>query len=192
MPTNNGSLLAGLPEPPALPPRLTDKTLRTTLAEMVIPGKPCSTPRARATVINGHATMYTSEDGEIAAAHAASAMAPQRPEQPYAGAVGLRVVFYFPVKTGGPAWWHACALGGRLWRLVWPRSKRRNDIDNCLKLVMDAMTRVGFWEDDGQVCEVTMRKCYDRQPRTEVKLYALPEVNSAAEWKALGSPGGEA
>lgn len=34
----------------------------------------------------------------------------------------------------------------------------RPDLDNCAKLLLDAMTKAGYWKDDAQICRVTMEK----------------------------------
>lgn len=48
----------------------------------------------------------------------------------------------------------------------------RPDIDNLLKLVMDAMTGV-FWRDDSLVCKGTTIKQYSERPRTEIYIKIL-------------------
>jgi len=48
-------------------------------------------------------------------------------------------------------------------------TKGRNDIDNLMKLVMDAINGI-FFEDDGQVCMVMAKKVYSDVPRTTVTI----------------------
>lgn len=38
------------------------------------------------------------------------------------------------------------------------------DVDNLSKQLLDAMTRLRFWEDDRQVVELVARKWYDEDP----------------------------
>lgn len=50
------------------------------------------------------------------------------------------------------------------------RPTGRPDLDNCCKLVTDALTGVA-WVDDDQVVEVTASKDYtEDQPRTEIRI----------------------
>lgn len=44
---------------------------------------------------------------------------------------------------------------------------RNMDVDNTLKLVMDALLTVAY-EDDSQIVEATGRKFYSDKPRTEI------------------------
>jgi len=41
----------------------------------------------------------------------------------------------------------------------YPPNARKYDIDNRIKATLDALTRIGFWEDDALVNEVTAKKC---------------------------------
>ena len=41
---------------------------------------------------------------------------------------------------------------------AYPPDKRRRDIDNLLKSLLDAFTHGGLWNDDSQVCSLTIKK----------------------------------
>jgi len=43
---------------------------------------------------------------------------------------------------------------------IWCATKKRNDVDNLAKAVMDVLTDMKFWEDDGQVCYLNAQKLY--------------------------------
>lgn len=61
-------------------------------------------------------------------------------------------------------------IGLKLTVVLWFGSKRRQDIDNYNKLVLDAFTGL-VWEDDSQIRELTIKKGYDKKnPRIEVEL----------------------
>jgi Holliday junction resolvase RusA-like endonuclease len=62
-----------------------------------------------------------------------------RPPAPLAGPLRVSVQFLWPDKPYGL-------------RIVKP------DLDNCLKLLLDACTAAGFWTDDNQVAELQARK----------------------------------
>ena len=46
--------------------------------------------------------------------------------------------------------------------------KRRHDIDNCLKAVLDSLTGV-LWVDDSQIAELNITKCFDpKNPKVDL------------------------
>ena len=51
--------------------------------------------------------------------------------------------------------------------------KRRRDLDNVCKAVLDALNRA-VWDDDSQISEITLRGHVDReQPRAELRVEVL-------------------
>jgi Holliday junction resolvase RusA-like endonuclease len=79
-----------------------------------------------------------------------------RDQLPIEGPICLAVEFHFTrpknhfqIRRGELAGVKAAAP---LWKEAKP------DIDNLLKAVMDALTQVGAWRDDAQVCETVVRK----------------------------------
>ncbi len=52
------------------------------------------------------------------------------------------------------------ALEGSLWMDVdlYPPSKRRYDVDNTAKALLDALTHAGIWQDDSQVFRLCLTK----------------------------------
>lgn len=56
-------------------------------------------------------------------------------------------------------------------RSKWPT--RRPDVDNCLKLALDALNGVAF-RDDKQVCEVFARRLWGPIAQTLIEVTALP------------------
>lgn len=46
------------------------------------------------------------------------------------------------------------------------------DLDNLVKLVIDAMNKI-FFKDDSQIVKITASKHYDNTPRTEVKIQRI-------------------
>ena len=41
---------------------------------------------------------------------------------------------------------------------LYPDSKRRSDIDNRIKPLLDALTHAGFWEDDSLISKITVER----------------------------------
>ena len=56
------------------------------------------------------------------------------------------------------------------WRITKP------DTDNLQKLLKDCMTRVGFWNDDAQVCREEVTKRWSRQkPGIHIKVVSIDD-----------------
>lgn len=56
--------------------------------------------------------------------------------------------------------------------LYWP-DRRKHDIDNGLKFLLDALSGI-LWVDDGQVVDLQVTKHYDREnPRLELSVDAI-------------------
>ena len=70
-----------------------------------------------------------------------------RPAEPLAGAVALKVSFRFPVTRGHKE--------GE-WKISKP------DTDNMLKLLKDCATACGYWTDDSQVSAELVTKKYSK------------------------------
>lgn len=112
-------------------------------------GIPAGQPRPRAFSIAGKARMYdpgTAEawKSEIAAAFAGHNMR-------FDGAVRIHIVLLFPrpkrlMTKKSPT--------GRL-----PHTQKP-DCDNCVKAVLDCLTRLGVWGDDAQVFDCRVKKMF--------------------------------
>ena len=50
-------------------------------------------------------------------------------------------------------------------------NRRKNDIDNFSKVILDSITDAGIWEDDSQIAKMTIIKKYDKEnPRIEIQI----------------------
>lgn len=47
---------------------------------------------------------------------------------------------------------------------------KKPDADNYAKAVMDALTILRFWEDDCQVCDLSVRKQFARLPGCNIEI----------------------
>lgn len=70
-----------------------------------------------------------------------AALEPHAPHAPMWGAVALHITFYYHGRCSDPR-----------------RKTTRPDLDNLAKVVIDAMTAVGFWRDDSQVVSLSLAK----------------------------------
>jgi len=48
------------------------------------------------------------------------------------------------------------------------------DADNVAKIILDTMTDLGYWYDDGQLSELSIVKAFGARPALTVSLYELP------------------
>lgn len=94
-------------------------------------------------------------------------LAPHKPPVPFDGPLQVNVEWHFPyrkserksiVKSGVPI----------------PNDKRP-DLDNLEKAFLDAMTRLGYWHDDGQIAWKQTRKLWSARPRIDVFIFAMGE-----------------
>ena len=119
-----------------------------------IEGTPAGKPRPRATSFGGFTRVYSPKDAhgwETAVAFQAKRHAPA---QPLDGPISLQLDLFFPRPKS-----HYLSSGKR--RPTSPEMHtNKPDRDNCEKLILDVMTRLGFWKDDCQVCAGEVRKYY--------------------------------
>jgi Holliday junction resolvase RusA-like endonuclease len=78
-----------------------------------------------------------------------------RPAQPIDGPISLTAFWQWKGKEG--------------WKITRP------DTDNLVKALKDAMTRLGYWNDDAQVCDERICKCWGEVPGIYVKVESLEE-----------------
>lgn len=145
--------------------------------EVVIPGEPRSLRRARAGRRGAHVVMYdpagnVSDKGEVRAA-LAHAMAGRSPLPP-----GVPVAVHVIAVHQLPASKH---------RKRDPRPSEpkvsKPDLDNVLKLILDAATGV-VWHDDCQVASALIEKRVGAQgepPRTQVGIWTMDAALAAEE-----------
>ena len=78
----------------------------------------------------------------------------------------VQITAYFPIPTRTPKSLRHKMLCGEV------RHTSKPDSDNVAKSVLDALNCVAF-RDDSQVCELSVSKFYDDDPRVEVAIEAL-------------------
>ena len=58
---------------------------------------------------------------------------------------------------------------------VYPPDRRRRDLDNILKPILDALQHSGVIEDDSQVAELIVRRC-ERKPGGGIRVKVTPLI----------------
>jgi len=134
-----------------------------------VPAVPVAQPRPRATAFGGHAQMYTPTNSAVNAFKAAvqQAFKSQYNGPPLEGPLGLTLTFVMP-RTKGMMW--KTKPMPRTWY-----DKGKNDWDNLGKSSCDALNKIA-WRDDGQLCEVLVRRLIaagDEAPHVEIEIDAL-------------------
>ncbi len=118
------------------------------VAHMVIEGEPVSKARARFTGYGGKNRAYTPEKTKDA-------------ENKFA--------WMFRKAVKGWTLDHISNFG--VFAVFYPGTRQRRDVDNMMKLVLDAFNKV-IWLDDMQVAEISGRVVFDDpNPRTEIAIY---------------------
>ncbi len=132
----------------------------------VIPLVPVAQARARHAVRNGRAMAYKSATMRGHEADLIALLREHRPAQPMEGALAVRVRAYLPIPVSMPKRRQANALAGD------ERPAKKPDLDNLLKHVLDCCTKLNFWRDDSQICDVVTSKRYSDVPRWEIEIEA--------------------
>lgn len=119
-----------------------------------VEGEPKPQPRARATTRGakpGRARVYNPADADQWKAFVGAAARRYAPAEPLDVPVTVELRFYFsrPAKLN-----RAASPGEPIRHAVNP------DADNCEKAVLDVLTNLGFWTDDGRVSDLITRKRY--------------------------------
>lgn len=91
---------------------------------------------------------------------------PFRPAMPFDGALQLRFMAYMPIPLSAGKKRREAMLRGDIGHTTKP------DLDNLAKQLMDAMTRLRFWNDDRQIVELMASKAYADKPCWRVEVQA--------------------
>lgn len=92
---------------------------------------------------------------------------PYRPQTQLQGPLSLTVGWYYPwrkseKKTNREKGFIPCDV--------------RPDCDNLAKFVCDILTRLAFWNDDGQVADLNFFKCWSEKPGIKIKIESLVDL----------------
>lgn len=116
-----------------------------------------------------------SNDADKAAEDAlVHALRPLAPPEPWAGVIGMDVLFVYPVPGRFDAEQRRLALA----RTIRPTSTgyHHHDRGNVLKLLEDAMQAAGFYTNDSNVCEGPVSKVFGEVAGYAVTVKVLPDL----------------
>ena len=122
------------------------------------------------------ARVYDSGTAECWKAQVAIAAQPHIPATSMTGPIHVELVFYFPrPKSHYRIGKHAGEL-----RVDAPRfCTQKPDADNSAKAVLDALTLLGVWVDDSQVCKLVIEKFYpniDEKTGCSISIYPISNI----------------
>jgi Holliday junction resolvase RusA-like endonuclease len=133
---------------------------------------PCTPPKATsqqkgARIVGKHIQFYKKKNVAAAESDLLSMLRPFAPEVPISGPTQLVVIWTFPYRKSERK---ALVKAG-----VLIPNNTRPDLDNLSKLLTDALVRLRFIEDDGQLYVVTLEKYWGPSPGIRVKILARSE-----------------
>ncbi len=129
------------------------------IVNVFVPGTPKPQPRPRAfarKMGNGAyaARCYDAGTAEGWKSAIASTLREHLPASPLTGPVSVSLMFIFPRPKG-----HRGKTGLKD-SAPWAHTQRP-DVDNLSKAVLDCMTTIGVWADDGQISGLNVWKAWD-------------------------------
>jgi Holliday junction resolvase RusA-like endonuclease len=132
-----------------------------------IPGNPVAKGRARAYRRGNYIAHYTPEKTvNYENLVKMVAMQDMKGKQLIAGPISMVISLFFQIPESWSNKKRLSALNGTVRPTVKP------DLDNCCKVVADALNGV-VWHDDKQVVEVVVKKFYSDRPRANVSITEL-------------------
>jgi Holliday junction resolvase RusA-like endonuclease len=134
------------------------------VVQLTIQGKPLGKQRVKPSVRGGHVVMYTPEQTVNYETLIKLAFMDKYPNwSPWAKDVPLfsRVRAYYPISASTPLKRKALMLEGKIRPCV------KVDLDNCFKIIWDALNQIAY-ADDCQIVHCIGEKWYSDQPRIEI------------------------
>ena len=139
-----------------------------TTIKITIPGEPVGKgrPRARIMQANGKSFVHLYTDADTVAMEKMIAQLGRYamgPRNPFSGPLVLELLAHHPIPTSWPKKNQATAREGEMACMAKP------DLDNVVKLVLDALNKI-VYVDDKQVVGILARKQYSAEARVEVTI----------------------
>ena len=150
---------------------------------MVVPGDPIAKARPAATIIGGHAHVYTPKRSKEFEYLVKLSAREQMGERAPLEAVPLSVTIEYRLTI--PSSFSNKKREGAIHGFVYPTPKP--DIDNLVKATLDGMLGVVF-KDDAIICDLIVSKRYSVKPCTWIRVELLDGVAARPLSKASSSP----
>lgn len=110
----------------------------------------------RANFRNG--TFFEGKDIKAARRFYLSEIGPEAPKTPFKGPISVSVEFYYPIKDK---------------RKKGQFKTSRPDCDNLVKLLLDCMTQLRFWDDDAQIAILRIMKKYSFTDKAAISIHVV-------------------
>jgi len=142
--------------------------------EFVVLGNPVPLARPRFFVRGGKPRVYDGQFWQKQQTKNELRKQRKRTQMPKISSFRVEMTFHMPVAQS--------LLVGQKNRLLWGFSEHNTkpDLSNLIKFYEDCLIGVIF-SDDALISSVKARKCYSSQPRTEIKIMPVDEINLAPE-----------
>lgn len=132
------------------------------IVKFCVLGEPKAKSRPRASVINGHARMYTPKDTvnyENLVRYTYQSEVGEKLE----GAISMDIKAYYPIPTSVSKKKREEMLTEKVAYL------KKNDLDNTVKIIADSLNGIAY-DDDKQIYRLSAEKYYSDKPRVEIEL----------------------
>lgn len=130
---------------------------------LVVYREPFAKERPRGTIISGHVNIYTPKKTVQEEKEIAEAWKRQNGLLPYEGPVVVRIVLGMSIPKSVSMRKKKDMLGRRVRPTVKP------DVDNCAKLILDALNGLAY-KDDNQIVTLQVKKYYTDMPKIIIKV----------------------
>lgn len=145
-----------------------------TTIQFHVDGEPKAQPRPRAFArkMGGKfvARVYDAGTAEGWKSAVAAAALPHRPARPLDGPLSLMLVYSMPRPKSH---YRSGKRSHELKDGMTANHTQKPDLDNLTKAVLDALTQIGMWRDDSQVCEKREVKVWSERGGVDVKIVPL-------------------
>jgi len=125
--------------------------------------EPLPKERPRATVIGGHARIYTPRKTVEYEKKIGAAWKSEFGEEPFEGAVSVRIVTFMPIPKSSTKQKRK-DMEERKTRPV-----TKPDADNLAKAILDGLNGIAF-RDDNQIVDLSISKYYGQSPKIMVRV----------------------
>ncbi|UCC74029.1 MAG: RusA family crossover junction endodeoxyribonuclease [Gemmatimonadota bacterium] len=135
------------------------------IGEFFHPGRPKGKGRPRFGA-GGHA--FTPAQTRLAEDSLGYSALQARPDKPTDKPLFVGIVFRHPVPKSWPKWKRELCEQGMVYQTSTP------DLDNQVKLVLDALNHAGWWDDDKQISWLQACAVHGDKPGVHVRVAELP------------------